>query len=226
MYIMDKNLDSGDVELFNDMKSLLKSRSGDMAIGDHGVVSAVSTLEDVFQCFRMANSHMHREEVLGWIKRGMKELVEHIGEFFGGQRVASGRKVQSLEYTFFVDTFKGLLNTGKLIGRGMIETDEAFSQEIVYNGKKTNLAEILKNINNSQYLVHNINYNREHTETDFSGMNMREIADELVDIFADALPPQFDYKDVGHRLAERVLSQAKFAGILENTIEQQEKVNK
>jgi hypothetical protein len=176
-------------------------------------------LTNVLERFKVAYTKSGDMSALTEIKSAVNEMVKQIGSLFSG-RVLAGQKSRTPEERLFQDTFKGIWNAGKMMGRGL-RTEEAFNEKILYNGKETVFHEILKNINNSEYLLSGIGYDKKAEETDFSGMDLEETADTLIRIMAEkALPPQCElFKD---DLAEFIFDNAQYAGNLERIIQEKD----
>jgi hypothetical protein len=171
------------------------------------VGGAALNITNVLNKFAVAYTKFDTELSMTEIKGAINELQRQINDFFN--------KNETTNAMLFNDTFKGLWNAGKMIGKGMM-TSEAVSEKILYKNKKTVLSEVLDNINFSQYSLGKANYTNIE-ETDFSGMSIEDIADTLTDIMAEnALPQQCEM--FREELASFIFDNAQYVGTLEQII--------
>jgi hypothetical protein len=140
------------------------------------------------------------------VKSGINELQMQLCDLF--------MDGEPFGVMLFRDTFKGLWNAGKMIGKGM-KTKEALSEKILYNGKQTVLGEVLDNVNFSLYTSGRAGYSKV-TEIDFVDMDLPQIAISLRDIMADKALPKLcePFKD---KLSSIIFENAQFVGSLERT---------
>ncbi|MDR1917752.1 MAG: hypothetical protein LBQ05_02075 [Christensenellaceae bacterium] len=170
--------------------------------------SIALNLTNVLGKFTKAYKTMDTARAVHDIKSATNELHRSIGGLYGASHL-TGKML-------FNDTFKGLWNAGKMIGRGLT-TEAALAEKILYNGKQTVLGEVLKNVNYSEYSFGRA-YCGEAEETDFSGMSIYGIANTLKSIMAyKALPKQCAlFKE---DLATFIRDNAEYVGNLEQTLE-------